>query len=274
MFEKRVQHLIMRNIIPLNADEKRAIQNGPKIFANSMPKSGTHLLRHILAMMPGVVDRWTYHYADNVVDYKKQLAFAKGGQIISSHIYWGEGISKFLQQNNFKTFFVVRDLRDVCVSGAHYCATDTRHRLYRHFSTLPCWQARLAATINGIAAEELSDGVRSKSIAEHIEGYLPWIGDESCMLVKFEDLVGAKGGGSEEKQILTIKDISNHLGLRLSNSELENIIENSFSKKTKTFRKGQIGAWRNEYSRENIKLFKKVAGNQLVKLGYETDNTW
>ena len=48
--QKHIQHFIMRHIIPLNNREKLALVSGPKIFANSLPKSGTHLLRHILSM--------------------------------------------------------------------------------------------------------------------------------------------------------------------------------------------------------------------------------
>lgn len=272
--QKRVQHLIMRHIIPLNGNERRAMIEGPRIFANSIPKSGTHLLRHILSMMPGIIDRWTYHYAEEICDYKKQLSRGKHGQIISAHMYWNNALSEFLDQAGYKKFLMVRDLRDVCVSSAHYCAKDKRHRLYDYFNSLGSWPEQLSAAIQGIDANKLADGVRSKSIAEHIDGYVPWVHDKRCLVIKFEDLVGAKGGGDLENQMNTIRRISTHIGLNLGDDKIREIAVNSFTNKTKTFRKGQIGGWRDEFSGENIELFKQVAGNQLIELGYEKDNNW
>lgn len=274
MTQKRIQHLIMRNIVPFNQKERSAIKNGPKIFANSIPKSGTHLLRHILSMMPDIVDKWTYHYDQRVSDFNRQLNAGKGGQIISAHMYWSEELSKFLKDTNYKSFLMVRDLRDVCVSSAHYCAKDKRHRLYSYFNKLDSWTSRLCAAIEGIDGDKLDDGVRSKSIAEHVDGYIPWVNDDSCLIVKFEDLVGSKGGGDIDTQIKTITDISNHLGFNLSESEIEEIAQKSFSKKTKTFRKGQIGGWRDEFDEQSKALFKKIAGKQLIALGYENSDDW
>lgn len=274
LVQKRVQHFIMRHIIPLNGSERRAIRDGPKIFANSIPKSGTHLLRHILSMMPSIVDRWTYHYVEEICDYKKQLIKGRNGQIISAHMYWNHALSDFLEQVGYKKILMVRDLRDICVSSAHYCAKDKRHRLYKYFKGLDNWPEQLSATIKGIDASKLADGVRSKSIAEHVEGYMPWLNDRSCLVIKFEDLVGAKGGGDAANQIKAIRRIAAHIGLALRDDKINEIAVNSFTNKTKTFRKGQIGGWRVEFTDENIELFKRVAGEQLTRLGYETNNSW
>lgn len=264
----------MRHIIPLNKRERLAVVEGPKIFANSLPKAGTHLLRHILSMSPSVIDKWTYHYLEIICDYKKQLSKGKNGQIISAHIHWSNELSEFLINNEFKTILVVRDLREVCVSSAHYCTTDKRHRLYKYFNSLKTWNDKLEAAIQGVNAAEINDGVRAQTIAEHAEGFIPWLTDDSCLVVKFEDIVGAKGGGDKETQLSTIKKIFDHIGVELTDDKINEISENSFSNKTKTFRKGQIGNWRSEFSDKNIKLFKEVAGDLLVKLGYEKDNNW
>ena len=41
-----------------------------------------------------------------------------------------------------------------------------------------------------------------------------------------------------------------------------------------TFRRGKIGGWREEFSPENISIFKKVAGDLLIHLGYEKNFDW
>jgi hypothetical protein len=41
-----------------------------------------------------------------------------------------------------------------------------------------------------------------------------------------------------------------------------------------TFRRGQIGGWREEFTAEHKALFKEVAGDILIELGYERDHRW
>ena len=45
-------------------------------------------------------------------------------------------------------------------------------------------------------------------------------------------------------------------------------------KKSHTFRSGKTGGWREYFSDEHKLLFKDVAGDLLVRLGYETNNDW
>jgi hypothetical protein len=39
-------------------------------------------------------------------------------------------------------------------------------------------------------------------------------------------------------------------------------------------RKGIAGDWKNYFSKEAGQVFNKFAGNELIKLGYETDDSW
>ena len=41
-----------------------------------------------------------------------------------------------------------------------------------------------------------------------------------------------------------------------------------------TFRKGQIGGWREEFSEEHAQAARETAGPLLVELGYEADPEW
>jgi hypothetical protein len=38
--------------------------------------------------------------------------------------------------------------------------------------------------------------------------------------------------------------------------------------------KGAIGGWKNKFEHSHKEAFKKVAGNLLIELGYETDYNW
>jgi hypothetical protein len=45
-------------------------------------------------------------------------------------------------------------------------------------------------------------------------------------------------------------------------------------RKSHTFRSGKTGGWHEYFTEEHKALFKDVAGDLLVKLGYEKDNNW
>jgi hypothetical protein len=54
-----------------------------------------------------------------------------------------------------------------------------------------------------------------------------------------------------------------------------NSLETSINpKKSPTFRSGKTGEWKKHFTDEHKKIFKEVAGDLLVKLGYEKDNNW
>lgn len=274
ILQKKIQHQIMRCTFPITRQECLTMRGGPKIFANSLPKAGTHLLRRILSMMPGVIDRLTYHYDIGLVDYEKQLSSVRGGQIVSAHAYWSEELSSFLGSNGLKSIFITRDPRDVSISNAYYCASDKRHRLYRYFRSLPSHHERISASICGVDSASLLGAQPSKSIGEHLDGYAGWVSDGDTLYIKFEDLVGIRGGGTEERQLECVRSIGAHLGMELNSHQLRKIIDNSFSDKTKTFRKGQVGSWKNEFSPFHVEKFKEIAGKYLITYGYESGFDW
>jgi len=45
-------------------------------------------------------------------------------------------------------------------------------------------------------------------------------------------------------------------------------------KKSHTFRSGKTGGWTQHFTDEHKELFKDVAGDLLVRLGYEPGNEW
>ncbi len=45
-------------------------------------------------------------------------------------------------------------------------------------------------------------------------------------------------------------------------------------KKSPTFRSGKTGEWKKHFTDEHKALFKEVAGDLLIKLGYEKDREW
>lgn len=93
------------------------------------------------------------------------------------------------------------------------------------------------------------------------------------LLVRFEDLVGERGGGSCAAQRKSIEQICSYLDLDVDKQKIASVQENLFGS-SGTFRKGQIGSWRSEFSEEHKVAVKEVAGNLLIELGYEESLDW
>jgi len=246
----------------------------PKVFANSLPKSGTNLTKRMLGLLPAMSAWLTYHLEYDK-HWESRLRRVAPGQIVTAHFKYCPEIAKTLTELDFKVLLTVRDPRDVAVSNAYYITyMDRSHRLHPYFRALPSDEERIAASIRGIEAQELPDGKHSKSIGEHVEGYLSWADHDRCMLVRFEDLIGESGGGDTTKQQRAIEQVAAHVGLPQTQNQVERIAARCFSSKSRTFRKGRVGGWQTALSEKNKKLFKEVAGEQLIALGYEADFNW
>lgn len=96
---------------------------------------------------------------------------------------------------------------------------------------------------------------------------------KNVCVVRFEDLVGPQGGGSQEVQLDAMRKIANYLGIYPTDGELLGIALKLFGKFI-TLRAGQIGSWKSHFSEQHKKEFKRVAAQLLVDLGYERDFEW
>lgn len=245
---------------------------GPRILVASVPKSGTNMLMHTLNLFPYLTIKGSLAGLP-LEGHREGIANLKPGQVISSHRSM-EDLSTVVDKCNVKVIFITRDPRDVCISLVHYVMKNPEHDLHSYFQTLPDDHTRLLKTICGF---KFSDSNRERhwaSIDAFFRNRLGWLTHPNCCSVTFEELVGPNGGGDYIQQELAVRRIANHLGMWLIEKDITNIINNIFSTRTATFRRGQIGNWRQEMLQEHIDAFKEVAGQLLIDLGYETTLDW
>jgi hypothetical protein len=233
------------------------------------------LLTRVLELFPVFVPRWTYHaLANNDPKLYHKIFKIRKGQYVSGHLKWNPELISVIDEANIRTLFITRDIRDIAVSNSYYIYRNQSHRLHSYFNSLNSDDERLMASIVGISEKLLKDGSRSPSIGENAATYLPWLQEENCLSVHFEDLVGSSGGGSDNKQIEMIRAITNHLNIDITEEQIIQIAKKVFYKKSNTFRKGQIGDWRNHFTDEHKQAFKEVCGDILIKMGYADGYDW
>jgi hypothetical protein len=226
--------------------------------------------------MPSVVSRWRYHIDMNRFGARSQVRAIRLGQVATAHWKWEGQAQQLLEQSDLRVFLMVRDPRDVVVSNAFYIAhKKPSHRLHHYFANqLDSDEERIQASIVGVSREELDGQQESKSMGDHIRAFMPWLEADACMLMRFEDLIGEAGGGSAERQKECIRQVGNHIGLSLAEAEVQRIADNTFSRDSRTFRKGKIGDWKNHFTNRHVEAVKEELGDIIVRLGYETDTDW
>jgi hypothetical protein len=196
------------------------------------------------------------------------------GMFVTAHARFHPVLRDLIGELRFRQILVLRDPRDVVVSGMFFQKREPwllHHKYYTE--ALESDEERIMATIRGFGLDVATDHPRA-SIREIFEGYIPWLDDPSTLVVRFEDLVGPRGGGVSEKQLDEIKRIGDFVERPLSRERAQRIAQKMYSKGSLTYRKGIVGDWRNHFTEDHQRVFKEVAGDILIRLGYEKDTDW
>jgi sulfotransferase 6B1 len=253
----------------------------PKVLANSMPKAGTHLLMGVLDLLPKMRYSGVHQtYGDFVsssdggVDWphlERALTRIADGTYMSAHLAQAPRLTHALNRLGYRCLYMTRDPRDIVVSHAYYVTRLERHYLHQHYNSLPAMADRLSASIEGVRTD---NGRRYPPIGERLASYAAWANDPSTLTVTFEDLVGRAGGGRDDAQARAVQAIADHVDRPLPSEKALQIAAEIRTPKSATFRVGRVGEWRKHFTDHHKALFKRVAGAQLVSLGYEDDDDW
>jgi len=183
-----------------------------------------------------------------------------------------------IKARNSKVLFMHRDLRDVALSHAKWVMKEPRiflHDIYQNYYKND--DERLMASICGTPlGTPFGSNVSHPSIGQDFKRWEGWLSAPDTLSVSFEQLVGSRGGGLDESRWNTIREILNHLECEMTDSEMYD----KFSydalnpNRAHTFRKGQIGGWKDAFNEDHKAAFKKEAGDLLIGLGYEKDGQW
>lgn len=255
------------------------------VLCNSYPKSGTHLLAQILMQVPNIScwnDIIAVQSLSGTMNTVQHLTWkfksAKDHSLVRSHLMYCKEVLDVLSTREVKSIFIYRDLRDVAISHAKWVMNEKRYFLHDIYQNHYKSDAeRLMATICGTPlGTPFGSNLSHPSIGQDFSRWKGWLSDPKTLPVRFEDLVGSRGGGSDEVRTSTIAKILNFVGYELPASEIEKrfSLEALNPNKSHTFRKGMIGEWKSVFADEHKVAFKKHAGDLLVELGYEVSNEW
>ncbi len=260
--------------------KRLSFDEAPPIFGNSKPKSGSHLLLQILNGFTQIMP-YKYVEADPVRTIEKNGRRKTKEEILNELkdvpkgvIGWGyvdatlENVS-FLTKTGRVNYFIYRDPRDMLISQVFF-ATDMHeeHGMHEYYKSLPDFNARLKVAITGIE----KDGLKMVGVKQRYEGVFQWLEQKNVMCVRFEDLIN-----NQDPTLKAMLDEVEKTGYKIPTPRamaLSVLVKAIQPGKSHTFRSGKTGGWREHFTEEHKKVFKDVAGDLLVRLGYENDNGW
>ena len=260
--------------------KRLTFNDAPPIFGNSKPKSGSHLLLQVLA---GLCKAAPYKYvaAEPLRTIAKEGRRKEKDEILQDLkriprgvIGWGyleatpENVA-FLCQPGRVNYFIYRDPRDLLISQVFF-ATDMYedHGMHEFYKSLPDLGARLKVAITGIDR----DGLYMVSVKQRYEGVFQWLEQKQVMSIRFEDLIE-----NRDATLNAMLDEVEKTGYQIPaprEKAISILVESIQPNKSRTFRSGKTGGWKTYFAEEHKTLFKDVAGDLLVRLGYEKSNDW
>jgi Sulfotransferase domain len=247
-------------------------QAAPKILANSIPKSGTHLLERLLYLLPGITRQiaHTFLTQERPQLFRRQCARLKRGQFLVCHLWYDDEYLKMVSEFGIKPLLLIRDPRDIVISNANYITyVNKKHHLHDYFANhLKNDKERLHCCIKG------NQQPTEYSISYVLEKFYPWTQCQNVLTLRFRDLIGEHGGGSVQTQKACVDRVLDFIGVPLDEKKKRELMENVFYTRSKTFNKGRINQWETRFDEEDKRLFKEVAGDWLIKYGYERDFSW
>jgi hypothetical protein len=236
----------------------------PKVLCVSLPKSGTHLVERALCLHPRLYRSLRPTVAPGMRTWDgldEALRRLRPGALLVAHLPHDASYGRILARRGARAICTIRDPRDVVLSQVHFIMGRRFHPHHARFAELRTLSQRLELAIRG------DEGATIPSIRERLERYAGWL-DGSSHVVRFEDLVGPKGGGDLDVQRRSVSDLYVYLGIDVSPDHVERVCGNLFSTSSPTFRRGAIGQWRERFPPHIKELFVVEAGPVMDRYGY------
>jgi hypothetical protein len=238
---------------------------GPRVFANGLPRAGRRLLRAALLHFPRLHEAAGGRLGDPALQLDESaeacLTRLRRGQFLSGCLIAEARLLELVAARQLQVIVLLRDPRDMMVSWASrlpHTAGASAHR----FDALSM-QERLHALLEGV------EGV-VPPVGRLLDGFLPWMACDRAHLVRFEHLVGARGGASNGLRNAAIEQMLEFLRLPAHRPLVRRIGERLASPDVRRlYSRGSVGRWKQHFDADLVSAFEAHAGSAARRLGYD-----
>jgi hypothetical protein len=237
-----------------------------KIILLTVPKAGTDLIAKALKLITGrEIERLASSAVADPIITDMRLLDPANKTIGMHHLFSSFDFIKNDKSGKYIKIIQIRDPRDLLLSQISWTARCSH-----------CWYAPGEYNIqfNQLSFEErlmttilYPEKPGFFSMRYFLRKALEWMQEPDVFVSRFENLVGPLGGGDRKKQERAIRDLARHMNYHLDQEDVERIAEQLFGG-TGTFKTGQIGNWRTQYTPYHLELFYENLEEELILLGY------
>ncbi|MFE9632481.1 hypothetical protein [Streptomyces sp. NPDC006463] len=177
----------------------------------------------------------------------------------------GTFLSEWVATDAPPLVFNYRDPRDTVISMINFLEGRTAAGygnfyefdvFHKILGSLPTWEEKIDYALRDPSFLGRDQFERSMWLLRH---------PDVCK-VRFEDLVGPKGGGSRERQVDALGRLLTHIG---SGEDPEQVADKIYNQDSWSFFRGRSGAWREHFTANNVARFNEQFGDLLEQYGYE-----
>lgn len=259
---KSGNHLLMKLV------EQLGVNYGNRSFATSSILGGDYFFRQVLrgAWMEKSPVNIGLEVPVNVRQKWVRSALVDNrNKAVMGHAAYSDCFLSILRSEGFKTIQIVRDPRDVVLSFARWIGDRPDYYAYSAFCQLTLEQ-KMRNVITGFSCGSLY----FESIASVLDRSYGWLtaSPEEILVVRFEDLVGSRGGGCDLAQMAAISKVCKFIYGEELPAIQQSVACNLFGG-TKTFKDGQIGAWKNYFDADLRRVFDETVGPRMRLWGYQ-----
>lgn len=256
-------------------DRLRPTQPGPRVLVNAIPKSGTHLASGLFDLVPGF--RFTGRLlwvteADLHDDCRIAAARAradirrtKDRHYLMGHAMHHHRVAAEFADAGMPVVTMVRDPRAIAASAVRYFEENRLRQRDIAGMGLDRREELAQYMIDGGRHFGATDGMAP--LQERCRQFIGWRQDPNCLVVKFDDLIGARGGGSDEQQFATISRILAFTGADALTSA-EKITAGLYSADSHTFSVGKVRSWESVLTSEQIAQVEEQCADSFAAFDY------
>ena len=249
------------------------------VMVNTLAKAGTHLVMSTMDAFPqyrfsgrhctlSVLDLQEPELTPAVARLERELGRLRRGTYMTGHMAHHPRAVDSLRTRGVKSIHVVRDPRALVVSTARYMRTYEAHPLHRTvMKKFPDDSDLMEAVITGF--EQYGGERHWRPLSERLRAFAPWLDEAGSLVIRFEDLIGESGGGSDAVQRESVARIRDFVGVTLDPQQLAGIAGAAFDRRSATFRSGEIDGWKRDLTPSQQALIAAECADICVQLGYD-----
>lgn len=256
-----------------------------RLLIASMPKAGLHLLEQALRCLPELARRpMPLPNSEPVARHRRSLGRLALNRYAHWHYAARQETFEAASANGLAVVVIQRDPRDVLVSFVDHVVNSPEHPFHSLYMKLPTTKDRLFKTIRGLSREEIRSDAKLSMLAQNnpvypgivdigvlCRGYLGWRDYRPVHWVRFEDLIGERGGGSIQAQLGAVRGLLDFLEIEHRDALVAEVAGRIYNPDSTTFNVGVSGRWKSSFDSELEELFSEVAQGQLEAMGYASE---